>query len=95
MKQRLVITPQYSDITPISIPGSDSFIEGGDLPTIPSDLEEELRDWNRVFLDDFDPVSGWTSKDQAERQQEAAFVLKDKLTEAIGDDYIIDVATWF
>lgn len=95
MKQTIVITPQYSDITPISIPGSDSFIEGDDLPMIPNDLVEELRDWNRVFLENFDPVSGWTSQEQAERQQAAAFVLKDKLTDAIGNDYIIHVATWF
>ncbi|MFJ2618524.1 hypothetical protein [Glutamicibacter sp. NPDC087344] len=95
MKQRLVITPQYSDIIPISIPGSDSFIEGDDLPMISNDLVEELRGWNRVFLENFDPVAGWTSKDQAERQQAAAFVLKDRLTDAIGNDYTIDVATWF
>lgn len=94
VRQRLVITPQYSDITPISIPSSDNFIEGDDLPMIPQNLVEELRKWNQVFLDYFDPVTGWPSKAQAEQHQAEAQVLKDKLSDAIGNDFTIDVATW-
>lgn len=95
MKQRLVITPQYSDITPISMPDSDSFIEGDDLPMIPEGIVDELRQWNQVFLEFYDPVSGWPSKSQGEQHRAEAQELKVKLTEAIGDEYIIDVATWF